>query len=173
MFILNIYTATFRDMPLEQEVPQALRLWNWFFYFMLGGAVKYFIHSLTNKKAFLFIFVLSLSALLFEQQLLNTIYKTVYCEFFYGTIPCILISLSIFILLKGFRVHSGIVPALSQLFLPVYVLHPFILKYMFRYIFTEQDPYLSILYLIIVVVSSVLLSLVIMRIPYLNKVFKI
>ncbi len=86
-----IFAANFLDIHIENRTIQTFRLWNWLFYFNLGGIVRRY-HVKSNAKVVILLFV----ANYLFQYFLTPMMPTVYCEYFYGFMPVMALCLFIF-----------------------------------------------------------------------------
>ena len=115
----------------EQNVIQTFRLWNWLFYFLLGGGVKKM--QMTINLTFVKIqIVLLLIMNVVIQEVMKPMINSPYCEYFYCSFPVILLSVSIFLYFVNMKLTNSyicsFVKFLSPLFLPVYLFHPLFLN---------------------------------------------
>lgn len=166
-FVVFIVTFVCR---WEYDVIQSFRLWNWLTYFSLGSIIhKYQIHIPVNA------FVVIFSGLLFV--------VFVYCsrtyidgiEYFFTTPLCMLYATLFFVKINSLKIQKNmILSQLSELFLPVYTIHYFVIE-AFRDIITSQ--YIGIWtplfdYLAITTITLLFCYLV-MKIPLAKLFFKI
>lgn len=92
IFILNFSN----DIHLEQNTIQTFRLWNWLMYFCLGGIFKRW-HVSVNW--YIVVGLLGVNYV-FQMQLFPYL-GTRFCEYFYSSLPAILLSSSVFLFLKN------------------------------------------------------------------------
>lgn len=152
----------------EMHVPQPLRLWNWIFYFMLGGLLK---DVTINSKLIVCSIVLLLLANILVIHWLSPIIGSKYCEFFYGCPIVIFLSSSIFVFIGQIRLKNNkLITYGSQLFLPVYTFHPFFINLLNH---LNVYKFGGIIFYISVLVSTILFSWILMQIPFIKQVFKI
>lgn len=177
-FLFVVETAVFIGnciYGVDQRVDQSLRVWNWFFYFCLGGLlVKY--PEITQRFKISIWHVMGFAVLYFA------IYATVDYYFplitntdqSYSSIPSMLCSLSIFIFCLQRDFSSKAITTLSPLFLPVYSLHLFVYEYYYRFInlsfLGEMSPLVDY---VLVASATIAISYILMRIPFMDKFFKI
>lgn len=174
--IVNITFILNCTVGLEKHIPQSLRIWNWLFYFSLGGILKKYNKALTRHKvnglhilitAILFVALYSAAHHLFP-VLSNT-------DQAYGNFVCTAYALSVFIycIQRNYQGNKTIM-ALSPLFLPVYSLHLFAYEYYFRYVnldfLGEAEPVFDF---IIVAAITISISWIIMKTPLINRIFRI
>ncbi len=153
----------------EPYVNQCFRLWNWLFYFCLGGFIKRYEPAGTRLVV---IVVLGVVNLLFQMNYVSVI-GVISCEFFYSSAVVVLLSACVFVWLTGCKVkRSGLVDGLSRLFLPVYSVHYFI-AVMFSDCFGRTGVFAPICSFVAVSVLSVGISYIVMKIPYADKLLRI
>ena len=91
---------------------------------MIGGL----IHKLQNPKhSVFFIIALFVLNIVIEEWLCRYIGNE-YCEYFYGSVYVQLLSVLVFLYILNIRLrHTKVISELSQLFLPVYTIHIFVI----------------------------------------------
>ena len=101
------------------------------------------------------------------------------CEYFYSSLPVILLSTAVFYVSVKvdipFRLKSVIVK-LSPLFLPVYFFHRFILSAEHRimvYVSIDNATLSSILLFLSVLISSISFSYIIMKIRFIRNMMRL
>lgn len=169
LFLLNCVVG------VDQHVLQSLRVWNWLFYFCLGGVLKK--KNGLNKISIKFwhilimavIFVAFYSAVNHFFPILDNTDQS------YGSFVCTAYALSIFIYCIQHNYQGNrVIMELSPLFLPVYSLHLFVYEYYFEYVnlglLGEVEPFVDFA---IVAVLTMAVSWVIMKTPVVNRIFKI
>ncbi|MDE7387493.1 MAG: acyltransferase family protein [Muribaculaceae bacterium] len=166
VFILNLV-----DLG-EQSVYQPFRLWNWITYFLLGGLLKRVDLFSTPILATVVASLLILNP--FYQQWLIPYIDSGFCEYFYCS-PFIVIWVSaIFLLVNKIKItHSGVIAALSRLFLPVYVIHPSVIRYLPCYKFDSFGAVSPLVYFCTVLLITMAVSYVVMKIPVVNRIFRL
>lgn len=168
VFLLNIMYG------FEKRIPQPLRLWNWLFYFMLGGGLKWMDYTRVNVKKLIIILIASYLGYILPY--LGMYFKgclhTPYCEYWYSCPAVILYALSVFIVVMKLDLNrmpmlSRMVFVLTPVFLPVYSYHIFFIQ--FNRNWFESGPTLFVSTL----VMSIIFGKILMSIPYLNKMYRI
>lgn len=158
----------------EWLIPQMFRLHNWIFYFMLGGVLK---QIKGDKIIPLWAIALLLIMNVALQGVMTPVIGSKFCEFFYCSIFVAVLSAGIFLYLLNIKIkHEAIIRRLSGLFLPVYAIHKFIIATTNHWVFTWYDwggVLIPLLYWVVVSIVSFSLSYVIMKIPFMDKIFKI
>lgn len=169
-----ICTLNVKFLFEKKYVIQTFRIWYWIFYFMLGAYVR------LNQRKF--------SKIRGWQAFLACIVFVFFgrlvsgggIEYLFGSIPCVIYALLAFSSCINFKVQNSLViKNLSQCFLPVYAWHMFVLDKLFKYlpvnlIEASLPPILAIfLEFIFAAAIIVSLSLILIRIPFINKLFRI
>lgn len=86
-----IFLGNFWGYQIEEHTIQTFRLWNWFFYFNLGGILRKY----TVKSNLFLVIVLLVTNYLFQYEI-TPMMPTLYCEYFYGSLPVMLLVFSLF-----------------------------------------------------------------------------
>ena len=174
-YLIFIGNLEMEGNPLEMKIIQTFRLWNWLFYFMLGGIIRLYSYILkeTTSKKMLFGAIIGLLIInAFFQELLKFEIGSPYCEFFYCSFIVMLFSFFVFVYILNIEIKSSkVITVLSSLFLPVYILHPFSIKGIEDFVpILSESPF--ILFLSVSIVTVIIASLI-MRIPVINAIFKL
>lgn len=150
----------------EFVVNQTFRMWNWMFYFCLGGLLKRFPITIS----WFFLPPLIIGNLLVQYWQMPAIGNT-YCEYFYSSVIIMLFSSMTFLFICGirFKSHNWLISKMSDLFLPVYTFHQFVIIILNRFV----EIHSVVVYFIMVSVVSLGVSVIIMAIPGAKKFFKI
>lgn len=177
----------------EPVIPQPLRIWYWFPYFMIGGLISDLLekkHELSNESDS----KLSLSCLLacgggklmiFSLYALYIIYffwarcyVGIYgVEYLFGSLPCQALSIVLFICIVSMQIkNSMIIDSVSKLFLPVYALHMSVLGILNNRVLSswsvDNSWNAAMCYLLVFIIMT-LVGWLVMKLPYINKLFKI
>ena len=162
---------------LESSIPQTFRLWNWLFYFILGGVLKK--EEVINfiKSYFSVWTVIILGAInICLQMLLLPALKKIQCEYFYSAFFVIAYTSAIFINICSRRItNNKFISEMSKLFLPVYAFHMFVIQALSKMeviwnIFGCLAPFV---FWIIVSVLTITISYFFIKIPLAKKLFTI
>lgn len=152
----------------ESMIIQTFRIWNWIFYFMIGGLLKTIG---IEKRIANCIILVSFIANIVVIDWLSPYMATSFCEYFYSSPVLILLAVFCFLACKDLSIHNNIIIAnLSKLFLPVYTLHPFVIRV------GEHFPEIcfnGIAFWIYVTLATLALSFILMKIPFVNRLFDI
>lgn len=158
--------------PLEANITQTFRLYIWLFYFMLGGLMRR-ITFLKTRPA-LVVFLISYDIVC--QELINQYTGINLCEFYYSSVFVIILCAAIFIyVLYSISIEDNhLIAELSNLFLPVYASHTFIISKIGHIIPFESIGFIApLIHYILSITISIAISWIIMRTPYINKIFRI
>lgn len=134
VFISNICVG---GKNAEGLIPQTFRIWNWLFYFFMGGLIrvisaKSYSKFIRNKLLLILLLVLFLLNNS-QQTFFLSLMRTPYCEYYYPSIVVIFLTTMLFLFFIRSSVaikHSNIIREFSKIFLPVYVFHPFFIQHL-------------------------------------------
>lgn len=164
------YTCEFEST----YILQTFRIWSWLLFFSLGQKFRKLnqgVHMLPLN--FLIIIVTLLAMLIFvwfSRQYLSGI------EYFFGSTLMILYAFVVFgYIIQKVKSESMLIRKLSPCFLPSYVIHSFVITFVLKLNITSGLGSFSVLGGDFLLVTSITLSvsLLIMKLPYMDKVFKI
>ena len=155
----------------ELLIIQTFRLWNWLFYFCLGGYIKYCHYE---NIRFVFIILMFLLNVVF-QEILAPFIGTEYCEYFYSSFVVMVLSGMIFKYIIDRQIRDGVLlKNISALFLPVYTSHMFIISYTNKLFSNIDLGYVEpLIFWIFVSFITIIVSYFIMRTPIVNKIFRL
>lgn len=164
------------DYPFEMSILQSFRIWNWLFYFCIGGAL-YHIRTCCKPsiKVLMPIFACMLFANVLFQNHLRSIVNSPLCEYFYSSVVTIVFCLILFYSILTIKINdSFVIKELSKLFLPVYIYHPFVIETLNHFNCFDNIPLFKPLFLFLLVsIITIIFSFMFMRIPHITKIFKI
>ena len=167
-----IFAANFFGVHIENNTIQTFRLWNWLFYFNLGGLLRRY-HVKSNAVLVISLFV----ANYLFQYFLTPMMLTVNNEYFYGSLPVMALCLFLFAWLSNVEGSKlKYIMGGADLFLPCYVFHIYVIGHtepLFRQYVYSQVPFAVPLYWVMVAAITMALSWVVMKIPYMDRIFKI
>lgn len=178
VFVLNLLIGMQYEHPFEHYIKQTFRVWNWIFYFLLGAYIKnYNLNVRITLKIIALLFVFNFIHQVILQQYMNSLL----CEYFYSSPIVIILVLSLFLWLRNWQINmqsttASIILFLSNLFLPVYVFHMFVISYMkpaITLIYSSCSVIAPIIVWLLVSFVIITFSYLLMRIPYMSKFFKI
>ena len=169
VFILNILYG------FERHIIQTFRIWNWLFYFLLGAYIRMNETKFQKIKWYWIIPSIAIYILFFN------LVKIGANEYYFCSPLCMTHSTICFTAIINLNIsNSKLLSLLSNCFLPVYTFHTFIevflcsktsLFRMLEHFFQTSVAYT--LEYIIVAISCLSISLILMRIPYMDKIFRI
>lgn len=154
----------------QTYVIQTFRVWNWLLFFSIGQLLKKV--QLGRKVGLGHVLVVMLSFLVFVYVVDPHVGGI---EYFFGSLPLQVYATLSFVWLLSRKIHhSSIVSSLSRLFLPVYALHMFVIDWVNGLAFTGGlGMFAAWGDYVIVVTLTLLLSWAVMKIPYMDRVFRI
>ena len=164
IFVLNV------QYNFESNIIQTFRLWNWLFYFILGGLLKSSSNVFYRVKLW-HIFIAALLLLLIVYSTKNKLDSV---EYYFGSLQCIVLTLLVFLFFMQHSFKKGL--ALSNLFLPVYTLHMLFVRIP-SHLCIDTIKIFGFLYpladYIIFSVFTITFCFFLMKIPFMKKVFSI
>lgn len=161
----------------ERGVIQTFRIWNWLLYFLLGALVKEvgLINIRVSATIRTLMIVLSIGCYIIFQKLSVPAHMGI--EYFFGSSAHMAFSFIMFVAIASVNIPSShIIEWLSTLFLPVYAFHQFVIYFLTKYSLIGVNsagvasPFVNFM---IVATITIAISAVVMKIPYLNKIFRI
>lgn len=166
------------NYPLQAHVIQTFRLWTWFMYYLLGGILgnKEVRTYLTKKISFtsnvIMSIVLLVASISYEIFLGDYINKYNWAEYFYDNILVILFTFSFFLLISRVRFPEKIielVQIISPNIMGIYIIHITFIK-VFTHIFDFNSLILNLILVFLVFISSLIFTIILRKIPYVNKI---
>lgn len=152
----------------EHYVRQTFRLYYWIFFFALGAYVKQYGHN--EHINWIWVLILMGSAVVFIRPSLSRLFDNLY-----GCFVCVAYAYCIFCACLNAKIkESKVISELSTLFLPVYTFHPFVIKFAANHIHIDNPPmFVGSIYFVIVFGKTIAISYALMKIPYVNRMFRI
>lgn len=162
-------------------VPQSLRLHFWLFYYLLGGIValnKTKIKERIRKNCISGFLVLAALIVYFAYFfILFLSNRSDKIEAFYGSFPMIIAVFCVFIRLmcvEELIFGGGIITCTSRLIMGIYIIHPFVLAAIVHFIpVFSENSILNLLFCIVTLLVSGIISLVISKIPLMNQLIRL
>ena len=167
IFSMNI----FANIHVEQNTIQTFRLWNWFLYFMIGGVIRHYKLSV-HWYSVLLLVVINYVFQSYQYQYMGIRL----CEYFYSSIPVMALSVALFCFLKSMSNDILTFVKGGKLFLPCYTIHMFIIGHTinhFSVLLNCIGVFQPVLFYLFICSITILISWLIMKIPYMNYIFKI
>lgn len=180
LFILCVFCILifYFDYTYEFEkkyIIQTFRLWYWIFYFLLGGCIHKYKKMMPHFSWRIALGALGINTIIITSEFFG--YMAI--EYYFGGLFCILCSVCVFIACLNTKIEDKksvfVVSELSRLFLPVYAMHTFLIKsgVVIIGVIPNQPHFTFFINYIGICVYLVIISMAIMRIPYVNKIFKL
>lgn len=167
-FFMADYTNDFEN----KFIPQTFSLWYWLLFFSVGQLSRKMIRG--GQKPFSFALIPVCYIVFLPFVWLSRGYQSC-IAYFFGSFLMILYATSVFGSIVQTKVgKSALVQQLSNCFLPVYALHNFVIAFVLKINITSVLGVYAVWADYLLVASITLtLSWLLMKIPYLDKVFKI
>lgn len=151
--------------PLAKEVIQTFRLWTWFFYFMLGAALRRtkYLSKMSKRNRFTF-FVFTIISVQIAAIFSSVILKNGYAEYDYDSIFVMLAVIILMILysqiinLERGKVFSRLILHFSENTMGIFIVHILILKLVLRLIPTSIQSLAPLSIIIVFLASDLLVS---------------
>lgn len=171
MFIGNLLVGGVMDtFEKEPTICQTFRVWISVSYFMIGGLLRKVPRLRYLGIMLVLLFALNIAI---EEWLCRYIGND-HCEFFYGSVYVQLLSVFTFLFILNIKIkHSKLVSELSCLFLPVYTIHSFVISFVSRILHSYDYWFMPLVSWLLVSIISIAVSFMIMKIPYVNKIFRL
>jgi surface polysaccharide O-acyltransferase-like enzyme len=176
--LLNLIRSFNGYSIIQLHIIQTFRLWTWFAYFLLGGLLgkekvkNFFLNHINNITNWC---ILSASIIIISiyQYNVGILYKKSNLEYFYDNIFTFIYSISLFILIyrQNFK-QNKIIKIMSNNIMGIYIVHVTVIK-IFTHFYKFNTPILNISFIFIVFICSLILTLVISKIPLFNRLIKI
>ena len=175
-YMLNV-TITFE----RTYIIQTFRIWNWLFYFCFGGLIKS-IYIEREREGKIGVVDISSKNLLLIVLIIQIIYVA-FCyymwtylkgiEYYFGSLLCIVYAAFVFCFALSLRINNNrIISIMSSLFLPVYAIHRTVIHLVSGHT-TFLGGLSPIVDYILVVIITISASYGIMKLPLMDKIFKI
>lgn len=166
VFIMNI------KYQFEGKIIYTFCLWNWLYYYLIGAAIKRYLIYIKLKVSICSVLLLGIVYVWFIGETYDLVMVR---GRYFGAVICTVYALVLFIaLLQKVPKMNTFSRKVSSLFLPVYALHSIYFIIYYHFINTsfmkEFSPVFDfMIHITILTVGSYWL----MKIPYMNKLFKI
>ena len=170
VFVLNVLYG------FERQVIQTFRLWNWLFYFLWGAYISKHLDRFKLMKWYWIVPSLIAYILFFKWVKLGA------NEYYFCSPVCMVHSTVLFVSMLNLQIAgSKSVTELSKCFLPIYTLHTYIevglcTKTPLFWHLEQIIPNITLTYCIEYVVVAfvcIVISLALMRLPYMDRIFRI
>lgn len=169
-FITNILVWGGNCCISEPEICQTFRIWIWMLYFCLGGVMKLFKPGRIVFWVIPILLIVNVSV----QEWLNKYIGMEACEYFYSSPYVILLSLSVFAGIIQLPITGNrVMTELSRLFLPVYTIHIYVISFVNQAAEFPDCWWSPLLFWIVASIIAIASASIMMKIPYMNRIFKI
>ncbi|NQJ72105.1 hypothetical protein HO539_01955 [Streptococcus suis] len=137
--LLNFFLP---EVPIQKFVPQTLRLWTWYSYYILGGligrpeVVQFITKLQTPKIKYLTATLVLLSPFIFF-WICQNIFELKYAEYFYDSIFVKLLTVPIFISIYKIKLSpfsQKWVPFLSAGIMGIFIVHTHVIRLLSKFI---------------------------------------
>ncbi|HFU4378186.1 TPA: acyltransferase [Streptococcus suis] len=167
-------------VPIQKFVPQTLRLWTWYSYYIIGGLigraeVVQFLTKLQNKKIKLLTFSLVFLSPFVFFWICQHIFELKYAEYFYDSIFVKLLTVLIFISIYNIKFSTLLqkwIPFLSTGIMGIFIVHTHVIRLLLKFMDLSK-PLMNTLGIIIVFVMSFFVVWVMSKIPFAKKLTEI
>lgn len=163
------------------SVPQSLRLHFWLFYAMLGGWVARNpepVAKLRSRLKLWHVLMMLLAVVFYVRYVGMYVYGGANLELFYG---CFLVQFTgflVFVYGQGLKLSENMgkrVVYLGSLTMGIYIMHPFVLAVLNKFIpaFIQGGTVMNLLFWIATSVICAIATMVVQKIPVLNRLLKL
>lgn len=175
VFALNLYVGEEQGQPFESLFIQTFRLWNWLFYFMLGGIIKRHGSCVRRTHTFYMFLAFSFVLNIVVESWLSPMMHSSFCEYFYCSVVVMLLCCLLFISIQRQNIHDNqLIASLSALFLPVYTFHVFVIFALSKVIdFSMFGIAAPIIMWFTISATTIFISFLLMQIPIMKNIFRI
>ena len=162
------------------SIIQTFRLWQWLFYYMLGGFV-----ATHNGKSSEWLckyggmcVAMALFVLVAWQWIVGTYcFGKIMIEGFYGSLPTITATIFVFLYLYQVKLNDVMISAIkmaTSCIMGIYIVHPFVLSVIVHFIpLFETNGNLNLIYWMITLLASSIIVWIIGKTPIISKLIKI
>ncbi len=170
--VFNYYYINF-NINILKLVPQCFRIWIWIMYFFIGGYINRYSRKL--KMNTIFLIILSIIVYIYQYELFIKIHYTINSEYIYSNIIVIFWCITIFKFIENIKLSYKFIffiELFSKYTMGIYILHPMIINILDLSYHTNGYIY-SIIMWICAIFISYICSIIIDKIPLLNKSIKL
>ena len=166
---------------LLMSIPQSLRLHFWLFYAMLGGWIARNPELIAKLRSRLKLWH-TLAAVAVMISYVRYVGLYAYggadLELFYGSILVQITGFLVFVYGQGLKLPENTgkcVVYLGSLTMGIYIMHPFVLAVLNKFVpaFTEGSAVMNLLFWIATTVACAIATMVVQKIPVLNRLLKL
>lgn len=175
--LLNFILPT---VPIQKFIPQTLRLWTWYSYYIMGGligrteVVQFVTKLQTPKIKYLTATLVFLSPFIFF-WICQNIFELKYAEYFYDSIFVKLLTVLIFISIYKIQLSTFLqkwVPFLSAGIMGIFIVHTHVIRLLLKFMDLSK-PLVNTLGIILVFILSFCVVWIMNKIPLAKKLTEI
>lgn len=179
--LISIYRSVHGKSIVQINVIQTFRLWTWFAYYLLGGLLgkkeifDYILNKISKNLNILIFVLSSIIISVYQYNMVHKYYRAVSIEFFYDNVFTFIWVISLFILIyrQKFEVRMGkTIGLLSDKIMGIYIVHVTVISISMHF-YKFNTKISNILLIFIVAAVSLILTLIISRIPVVNRLVKV
>lgn len=162
-------------------IPQSLRLHFWLFYTKLGGWIARKpqpIARLRSKLKLWHVLLMLFVVAFYVRYVGRYAYGGANLELFYGSVPVQITGFLTFVYAQGLKLSENTgnrMVYLGSLTMGIYIMHPFVLAVLNEFIpaFTESGAFMNLLFWIVTTITSAFTTMVVQKIPVINRLLKL
>lgn len=175
--LLNFFLP---EVPIQKFIPQTLRLWTWYSYYILGGlmgrpeVVPFITKLQTPKIKYLTATLVFLSPFIFF-WICQNIFELKYAEYFYDSIFVKLLTVLIFISIYNIKVPTLLqkwISFLSTGIMGIFIVHTHVIRLLLKFI-DLSNPLANTIGIILVFSLSFMVVFILSKIPVVKKLTEI
>ena len=171
----------FTGSRILMSIPQSLRLHFWLFYAMLGGWIARNpepVAKLRSRLRLWHVLAVLGTAILYVRYLGRWAYGGADLELFYGSFILQLNGFLLFVYGQGLKLSDTAgkrVVYLGSLTMGIYIMHPFVLAVLNKFVpaFTQGGAAMNLLFWIATTVICAVGTMILQKIPLLNRLLKL
>lgn len=180
--LISLIRSFSGESIIQINTIQTFRLWTWFSYYLIGGLLgkkkfkDYILKHVSRIANFYIFIVMTLIVNIYQYGVGHYLYNTPYAEYFYDNIFTFIWNISLFVLFyrnESLKYRDNkIVKLISDNTMGIYIVHVTVIK-IITHFYKFNTPINNICLIFIVFVCSLIISLVISKLPIVNRLVKI
>lgn len=179
--ILSLVRSFSGNSIVQINIIQTFRLWTWFAYYLLGGLLgkrqfkDYVFRHISPLVNRIIVTIMIIITNIYQYNVGRYLYKTPYAEYFYDNIFTFILNVSLFILVYRIdlsKYKGNTIELISNNAMGIYIIHITIIKIMTHF-YKFNTPITNICLIFIVFIVSLIVSMIISKLPLVNKLVKI
>lgn len=179
---INLIICRLGYSVIQLHVIQTFRLWTWFSYFMLGTLISSknirdcIYKKLNFRRNIIVVITLTIVIVFYQYNISRYVYHLLYAEYFYDNIFTFLWILSLFLFIYRVKIVNiriaNIIKLISINTMGIYIIHVTILNCIHK-LYSFKNPIINILMIFIIFSISLIISIIINKIPYVKRLVKL